>query len=62
MNVSRLGLLIATMPGTILLVLFYSLAVHMYWLLDGWPTSIGNARWAVRALNGRKKTWHAKTV
>lgn len=41
MNVSRNGLLIATMPGMLLLVLFYSLAIHMLWRLDGWPASIG---------------------
>ena len=35
-------LLLAALPGLIMLVSFYSLAVHMYLALDGWPHSIGD--------------------
>src|SRR5438045_1765693 len=35
------GLLIAAAPGVVMLMLFYSLAIHMYQTLGGWPRSIG---------------------
>lgn len=38
---SRLGILAAASPGCILLALFYSLALHMYWRLGDWPKTIG---------------------
>ena len=40
-NVSKKALLLSTLPGLILLVLFYSLAGHMFWSLGQWPESIG---------------------
>ena len=41
MSASRKGLVIAALPGLVMLGLFYSLAVHMHQALGGWPTSIG---------------------
>src|SRR5262245_52656495 len=41
MNVSRKGILLSALPNAVMLLLFYSLAVHMYWSLGAWPTSIG---------------------
>ena len=35
-------LAIASLPALVLLSLFYSLAIHMYLSLGGWPASIGN--------------------
>jgi len=40
---SRRGTIVATAPPLVMLVLFYSLAVHMYLALGGWPRSIGEA-------------------
>jgi hypothetical protein len=34
-------LLIAFAPGLVMLALFYSLAIHMFHALGGWPKSIG---------------------
>jgi hypothetical protein len=41
MKASRTGIVVSALPGCIMLVLFYSLALHMYWSLGAWPTSIG---------------------
>lgn len=41
MRDSRSGIVAAVLPSFILLALFYSLAIHMYWSLGSWPTSIG---------------------
>lgn len=41
MNASRRAILASSLPGIIMLCLFYSLALHMYRSLGGWPTSIG---------------------
>jgi hypothetical protein len=41
MNAPRKGIVIAALPGITMLVLFYSLAIHMHKSLGGWPTSIG---------------------
>ena len=30
-----------TLPSAVMLALYYSLAVHMYFTLGGWPTDIG---------------------
>ncbi|MGA4579077.1 hypothetical protein [Limisphaera sp. VF-2] len=38
---SRLGLALAASPAGLMIVLFYSLALHMHQSLGGWPTSIG---------------------
>jgi hypothetical protein len=38
---SRAGVVVAGLPGLVMLVLFYSLAAHMYQALEGWPSSIG---------------------
>ncbi len=40
-HLSSTGALFAAMPPLIVLVLFYSLAVHMHLNLGGWPHSIG---------------------
>ena len=41
MKASRTGFVASTLPNIIMLGLFYSLALHMYWSLGGWPASIG---------------------
>jgi len=41
MTVSRPGILASSLPGVIMLCLFYSLALHMYLRLGAWPTSVG---------------------
>src|SRR4051812_21792836 len=43
MKSSRTGILISTLPGFLMLILFYSLALHMRRSLGGWPHSIGEA-------------------
>ena len=41
MKLSRKGLVIAATPAIAMLLVYYSLAVHMHQALGGWPTSIG---------------------
>jgi len=41
MKVSRKGIVLCALPNAVMLILFYSLAIHMYWSLGTWPTSIG---------------------
>src|SRR5689334_1703299 len=41
MKISRAGVIYSALPHLILLVLFYSLAIHMWQALGGWPRSIG---------------------
>jgi hypothetical protein len=41
MRASRIGIVTSALPGFIMLGLFYTLALHMYRSLGGWPTSIG---------------------
>src|SRR5262245_31278747 len=41
MKASRAGILIASLPGVVMLGMFYSLAMHMYFALGGWPAAIG---------------------
>src|SRR5882724_12986488 len=41
MRPSCRGIIASALPGFIMLGLFYSLALHMYWSLGGWPTSMG---------------------
>ena len=41
MKLSRKGILVSALPSLIILTLFYSLALHMYYSLGQWPTSIG---------------------
>jgi hypothetical protein len=41
MKLCRAGITAAALPGAILLLLFYTLALHMYWQLGGWPRAIG---------------------
>jgi hypothetical protein len=40
-RVSRVGAAVSVLPATVLLGLFYSLAVHMHHTLGGWPEVIG---------------------
>ena len=35
------SVVVSSMPSLLMLALFYSLAIHMYQSLGGWPTSIG---------------------
>lgn len=39
---SRIGVIVAVLPATLMLTLFYSLAMHMHQSLGAWPTSIGD--------------------
>lgn len=41
MQVSRNAVLISSLPGGVMLCLFYSLALHMHQNFGGWPPSIG---------------------
>jgi hypothetical protein len=41
MSASRKGIAFSALPGCIMVGLFYSLVLHMYRSLGGWPTSIG---------------------
>ena len=41
MRASRTGIMLSALPSLIMLGLFYSLAIHMYRSLGGWPASIG---------------------
>ncbi len=41
MNISRIGLAVAASPAAAMLIVYYSLAIHMHHTLGGWPTSIG---------------------
>ncbi|HWB01439.1 MAG TPA: hypothetical protein VG796_00350 [Verrucomicrobiales bacterium] len=41
MGASRTGILLSVLPNIVMLALFYSLALHMYQALGGWPSSIG---------------------
>src|SRR3954462_7629557 len=53
------GLLIAAAPGVIMLALFYSLAIHMYHALGGWPRSIGERGFPAGLLAQRSVTvWY----
>jgi hypothetical protein len=38
---SRIGFSVAVLPALLMLVSFYSLAIHMHRSLGAWPTSIG---------------------
>jgi len=40
-NLSRRGVVVSAIPSIIMLILFYSLAIHMRVSLGGWPQSIG---------------------
>lgn len=41
MKFSRKGLALAAAPAIAMLFVYYSLAIHMYHALGGWPRSIG---------------------
>jgi hypothetical protein len=43
MRASHKGILLSALPNVAMLALFYTLAVHMYWSLGAWPTSIGES-------------------
>ena len=45
MRVLRKGVVVPALPSLLMLGLFYSLAVHMYGGLGGWPTAFGRAGW-----------------
>jgi hypothetical protein len=38
---SRIAVAVAILPASLMLTLFYSLAIHMHQSLGAWPTSIG---------------------
>ena len=46
MRLSRISITLGALPSILMLALFYSLALHMYHSLDGWPTSIGERGFA----------------
>lgn len=41
MKISPKGMMLSALPNAVMLALFYSLAVHLYWKLGGWPEAIG---------------------
>jgi len=41
MRKSRTGIAVSVLPGLLMLVLFYSLALHMRLSLGAWPSAIG---------------------
>jgi len=41
MNPSRKGIVIAALPGVLMISLFYTLAIHMHRALGAWPASLG---------------------
>ena len=43
MKISRVGIFCSAVPNVLLIGLFYSLAIHMWQTLGGWPSSIGEA-------------------
>ena len=43
---SRIAVAFAALPATLMLILFYSLAIHMRQSLGAWPTSIGERGFA----------------
>ena len=40
-KLSRLGIAAAVFPSMLILIAFYSMAIHLYVSLGGWPNSIG---------------------
>src|SRR5438034_6739651 len=57
MKVSRTGILISALPSFLMVMLFYSLAIHMYYRLRGWPASIGNAGFPPSLVMHGEFTW-----
>lgn len=55
-KISRRGMTLAILPGVLLLVLYYSLAVHMYRSLGGWPAAIGEQGFPPSLV------WHAEVT
>ena len=50
---SRMAVAVAVLPASLMLALFYSLALHMHQSLGGWPVSIGDHGFpAALALHG----------
>jgi hypothetical protein len=43
MTLSRRSAIVAIAPPLAMLIIFYSLAAHMFFALGGWPRSIGEA-------------------
>jgi hypothetical protein len=41
-KLSRTGIIVAALPSLLMLLLFYSLAIHMRYTFGAWPMSIGN--------------------
>src|ERR1043165_848310 len=57
MKTSRLGFFYSALPSLILLVLFYSLAIHMHRSLGGWPSGIGEIGFSMSLLTHANVTW-----
>ena len=57
MRASRPGIIIAALPGIMLLALFYTLAIHMHQALGSWPTSIGEHGFPPALLTHSAITW-----
>ena len=57
MNRSRTGIIVATLPGILMLALFYSLAIHMHRSLGGWPASIGERGFPPALVTHSAITW-----
>ena len=57
MKLSRTGILLSSLPSFIMLVLFYSLAIHIYQSLGHWPESIGDRGFPPSLVNHANVTW-----
>jgi hypothetical protein len=62
MKISRPGMLYSALPNLVLLFLFYSLAVHMWQALGGWPSSIGDAGFPRSLVTHGKIAWNYFTL
>ena len=56
-KVTRIGLLLSSLPSLIALALFYSLAVHMRLSLGAWPQSIGERGFSPALVTHSHVTW-----
>ena len=62
-HLSTKGAIFAALPPLVVLVLFYSLAVHMYFSLGQWPKSIGYGGFdAALTLHGGVQFWCVMVV
>ena len=61
-KVTRIGLLLSSLPSLIALALFYSLAIHMRLSLGAWPQSIGERGFPPALVTHSHVTWRCWEV